>query len=116
MRPRPRGPADRAKRDRALRGRAEIAYWNFGRKKKLAAAAAKNRPRRGRPGIKEVPLQKGCLLFKGIGKIFVCAKTPTRGCGVTKVLRIYIVGERRRFYVFSPPNVEEGETAPAERG
>ena len=42
------------KRDRALRGRAEIAYWNFGRKKKLAAAAAKNRPHikrpRNRPG------------------------------------------------------------------
>ena len=50
-----------------------------------------------------------------IAQIFVFLKTPTRGWGRTKVLRIYIVGERRRFYVFSPPNVEERETAPAGR-
>ena len=36
-------------------------------------------------------------------KIFVCAKTPTRGCGGTKVLRVYIVGEKRTSYEPSPP-------------
>ena len=44
-----------------------------------------------------------CLLFKGIRKIFVFAKTPTPGREVTKVLRIYIVRERRTFYELSPP-------------
>ena len=41
--------------------------------------------------------------FLKIAKIFVCAKTPTLGCEVTKVLRIYIVRERRTFYELSPP-------------
>ena len=39
----------------------------------------------------------------GNRKIFVCAKTPTLGCGETKALRIYIVRERRTFYELSPP-------------
>ena len=47
--------------------------------------------------------RKRTSCFLKIAKIFVFAKTPTPGCGVTKVLRIYIVGGKRTSYELSPP-------------
>ena len=48
--------------------------------------------------------------FLKIAKIFVFLKTPTPGYRETKVLRIYIAGEKRTSYELSPPKwyKEEG--------
>ena len=72
-------------------------------KKSLRPKPQKNRPRRGRPGLKEGLSRKYTSCFLKIAKIFVFLKTPTPGCGVTKVLRIYIVGGKRTSYELSPP-------------
>ena len=44
------------------------------------------------------------------GRSFAFAKTPTPGCGVTKVLRIYIVREKQRLYEpRGPRSIERSE-------
>ena len=86
----PRGQVPKASETR----RVELMLWNLGRKKS---------PRRGPLRHKEGSFRRTAFCLKEIGKIFAFLKTPTPGCGETKVLRIYIVRERRTFDELSPP-------------
>ena len=64
-----------------------------------AKKSSRPQPQKREKGLSK----KHTSCFLKIARIFVFAKTPTPGCGVTKVLRIYIAGGKRTSYELSPP-------------